>query len=147
MTSKGLMAVLAAIRPEMPVLSTFGAESPISPSRYQISEHASSSFPRAVVASRLKSLNTIFSTPPNVFAVNVLDVFILWHQFSAGDFPWCYCANPDGFQFFLSVSSGFTHVFVKVFWNPILIDKLLQAGHHLFLVINNLSCAECDYTL
>lgn len=61
MASKGGRDVFTAIKPETPVLSTFAAVSPISPSRYQTSEQASSSFPRVVVTRRLKSRSMSYS--------------------------------------------------------------------------------------
>ena len=62
MVSKGLSVVLAAIRPVIPVFSTFTVGSPMFPMRYQISEAASSSLPRAVVTRRLKSLSMVSFT-------------------------------------------------------------------------------------
>lgn len=54
--------VLAAIRPVIPVFSTLTVGSPMFPMRYQISEAASSSLPRAVVTRRLKSLSMVSFT-------------------------------------------------------------------------------------
>lgn len=66
-------------------------------------------------------------------------------MFFACDFVRCYDAYAYCLHFFFSVSSWFVHVGVEVFWDAVLVNKLLQVGYHFLFVVDDFCCAEDDY--